>query len=150
MTAQTPAQEELIEKLAAVEHQRWADWQKWCNKVLRQELGDSNQIEKVLVRWDRQIATPYAELSEQEKQSDRDQVMRSWPLVQEAVAQATKEAEVAARVDERENMKFVCDDGKETHIPFNLYRYTGDGLLLTWEEREKQLAALRQPEGGQE
>lgn len=75
---------ELIEKLAAIEHQRWADWQKWCHKVLREELnpnGVHNDLEDVLVRWDKQIATPYAELSESEKQSDRDQVMRYWPLI---------------------------------------------------------------------
>jgi len=27
---------ELREQLAAIEHERWADWQKWCHKVLRE------------------------------------------------------------------------------------------------------------------
>lgn len=37
-------------------------------------------------RWERQIATPYAELSEAEKNSDREQVDRYWPLVSYSVA----------------------------------------------------------------
>lgn len=89
---------ELIEKLAAIEHERWADWQKWCHKVLREQLnpnGCSNDLEDVLLRWDKQIATPYADLSEAEKQSDRDQVMRYWPLVQAHNARIKKQAEMA-------------------------------------------------------
>lgn len=75
---------ELKEKLAAIEHERWADWQKWCHKVLREELRYNDMetnLEEILSRWDKQIATPYPELSEQEKQSDREQVERYWPLI---------------------------------------------------------------------
>ena len=61
--------EEIVEKLADIEHQRWADWQEWCHKVLRENIEELG-LEKILERWDRQIATPYSELSEEEKQSD--------------------------------------------------------------------------------
>lgn len=87
----------LIEKLAAIEHERWADWQRWCNKVLR-ENNPSHEQGDVLERWDRQIETPYAELSEKEKQSDRDQVMRYWPLIKARDAQR----EVEIRREERQ------------------------------------------------
>lgn len=86
---------ELIEKLAAIEHQRWADWQKWCHKVLRENNPSSEQGD-ILERWDRQIEASYAELSEEEKQSDHDQVMRYWPLI---VAH-DQEVSDAARIDE--------------------------------------------------
>ena len=69
----------LFEKLAAIEHIRWADWQKWCHKILRENCP-SPELEKVLERWDRQIKTPYKDLSEKEKDSDREQVMRYWDL----------------------------------------------------------------------
>ena len=72
--------DELFEKLAEIEHQRWSDWQSWCHKILRENCP-SPELEKVLERWDKQIATPYSELSEQEKDSDRDQVMRYWDLI---------------------------------------------------------------------
>lgn len=87
--------EELKEKLAAIEHERWADWQKWCHQVIR-ENGPNLQTENVLMRWDRQIETPYAELSEKEKQSDREQVDRYLPLINLYI----EERERLARISE--------------------------------------------------
>ena len=46
----------LFEKLADIEHQRWASWQKWCHKILRENCP-SLELEKVLERWDKQIKT---------------------------------------------------------------------------------------------
>ena len=70
----------LFEKLAEIEHERWADWQSWCHKVLRENCP-SPELEKVLARWDQQITTPYKDLTENEKDSDREQVMRYWDLI---------------------------------------------------------------------
>lgn len=95
MSAVNPTQDnildELIEKLAEIEHERWADWQKWCHQVLRENCP-SPELEAVLERWDRQIATPYSELSEAEKQSDRDQVARYLPLLQNHINKQVEEA----------------------------------------------------------
>lgn len=85
--------EELKEKLAAIEHERWADWQKWCHQVIR-ENGPNLQTENVLMRWDRQIETPYAELSEKEKQSDREQVDRYLPLINLYIEEKIKEGKL--------------------------------------------------------
>ena len=71
---------ELFEKLADIEHQRWASWQKWCHHVLRLECP-SPELEKVLQRWDKQIKTSYKDLTEKEKESDREQVRRYWDLL---------------------------------------------------------------------
>jgi len=78
---------ELREQLAAIEHQRWSDWQKWCHKVVR-ENNPSSETLKVLERWDKQIATPYEALSRKEKDSDREQVDRYMPLIAQAVREA--------------------------------------------------------------
>jgi hypothetical protein len=75
---------EFVEKGADLEHQRWARWQKWCHKVLRKECP-SPELERVLARWDRQIATPYSKLSEKEKESDREQARAYLPLVEEII-----------------------------------------------------------------
>lgn len=53
---------ELREKLADLEHQQWAHWTRYMLNNLTPE-----NIE----RWQRQINTPYKNLSEKEKQSDR-------------------------------------------------------------------------------
>jgi len=73
--------EELRQKLASIEHERWADWQKWCHKVLREQVPYSPELELVLTRWDKQIETPYSGLSDKEKASDMEQVDRYWHLI---------------------------------------------------------------------
>ena len=74
-------QDQLFEKLAAIEHERWADWQKYMHSKCHRN-GGALVIPTVLVeQWERQISTPYAELSEEEKESDRDQVRRYWDLI---------------------------------------------------------------------
>ena len=80
VTFENMSQKNLLEKLAEIEHGRWSDWQAWCHKILRENCP-SSELEKVLERWDKQIATPYSELSEKEKESDRDQVRRYWNLI---------------------------------------------------------------------
>jgi spore cortex formation protein SpoVR/YcgB (stage V sporulation) len=69
--------EELLETLAAIEHQRWADWQKYVHSKGKEYRDNTFRLPHDLYRqWERQIATPYAELSEAEKESDREQVRR--------------------------------------------------------------------------
>jgi len=77
-------QDDLFEKLAAIEHERWADWQKYLHShgiPNTQGKGYLCLPMGLIKHWERQIATPYAELSEQEKNSDREQVMRYWSLI---------------------------------------------------------------------
>jgi hypothetical protein len=42
-------------------------------------------IPAALVQWENQIATPYSELSEAEKESDREQVRKYLPLIVSAL-----------------------------------------------------------------
>jgi len=73
----------LFEQLAAIEHARWAHWQRYMHSKCIHNPDGSLAIPAALVaRWEGQIATTYAELSEKEKQSDRDQVDEYWPLIQ--------------------------------------------------------------------
>ena len=69
----TKEMEELREKLADIEHQRWADWQKWVHSKIECSTDDGyGKIPLWLIdRWEEQIATPYSGLSEREKDSDR-------------------------------------------------------------------------------
>jgi hypothetical protein len=77
-------QKSIMEKFATMEHERWAKWQKYMHsKMVEEEKFEEGKhfktgnyvLPKALFeRWERQIATPYSELSEEEKQSDRDEV----------------------------------------------------------------------------
>ena len=53
---------ELIEVLADIEHKQWAHW----TRYMLDNLTPEN-----IARWKRQTATPYAELTELEKESDK-------------------------------------------------------------------------------
>ncbi len=75
---------ELKEKLAAIEHERWADWQKYLHsRGIEDKSGEGYLcIPMGLVKhWERQIATKYEDLTEEEKDSDREQVDRYWDLI---------------------------------------------------------------------
>lgn len=60
------------EALAAYAHNAWAGWMQWLFKfgTLNDDgtfTMDANKVE----RWQRQMNTPYAELPENEQESDR-------------------------------------------------------------------------------
>jgi len=90
---------ELIEKLAALQHEVWAHWTKYMLDTLAPLFGNNimteNQVRAIfelvpaeganaehiqktkdafatIDRWRRQIETPYADLTEKEKDSDRE------------------------------------------------------------------------------
>jgi len=66
---------ELRERLAAVQHAIWAHWMKYLFSVGAVRGKDKAHIiyPQNVARWKRQMKTPYSELSEKEKESDRDQ-----------------------------------------------------------------------------
>lgn len=73
----------LLEELAAIEHQRWAHWQAYVHgNGARQPDGSLVLPAPLVERWERQIRTAYRELSEAEKESDREQVRKYLPLLE--------------------------------------------------------------------
>ena len=67
-----------MEKFASLEHERWAKWQKYMHSKFIEDSRENSEYvclpKELFQRWERQINTPYSELSEQEKESDREQV----------------------------------------------------------------------------
>lgn len=81
--------EQLTEVLANIEHERWAHWQRYLHDHCVRAPDGSLVIPADLVaRWEHQIACPYSNLSESEKNSDRDQVRRYLPIILEALGNA--------------------------------------------------------------
>ena len=75
-------QKELIEKLAAIEHERWAHWQRYLHSQCLENGDGSLTIPTDLVKkWNKQIETDYFSLTESEKESDREQVLKYLPLL---------------------------------------------------------------------
>ncbi len=75
----------LIERLAAIEHERWSHWQRYLHEKGQRRPDGSLLLPGELVsRWERQMSMPYSELSTDEKSSDREQVQRYLPLIKMA------------------------------------------------------------------
>jgi len=74
---------ELLEKLAALEHERWAGWMRYLFTK-----GEDLPNGLVLLggnwadRWRRQMDTPYEQLSEAEKESGRKEVRKTLELLE--------------------------------------------------------------------
>ncbi len=66
------SESEIVEALAALEHERWSGWEKYRQRV---DNPDSR------ARWKRQRETMYAELSEREKESDRVEARKTLALL---------------------------------------------------------------------
>ncbi|QHK22551.1 hypothetical protein GU243_23585 (plasmid) [Pseudarthrobacter psychrotolerans] len=80
--------EELMQRLAEAEHERWAHWQQYVHDQCAPGEDGALVIPAELVaRWNAQIATPYAELSSKEKESDQEQVRRYLPIIVDALTQ---------------------------------------------------------------
>lgn len=78
------ALERSIDRFADVEHQRWVHWQRYMHSHCKQLEDGSLVIPRDLAsRWQAQIETPYEGLAEREKESDREQVRKYFPLLQE-------------------------------------------------------------------
>lgn len=76
----------LIETLASIEHQRWARWQAHLHgKSIKQADGSLTIPAHLVERWQRQMGTPYEQLSETEKDSDREQVREYLSVIRDAL-----------------------------------------------------------------
>ena len=76
--------QELIEKLAEKEHGSWSHWMKYLFSQCTNNDDGSMTIPTALVdQWHTQARTSYADLSEREKQSDRNRVNLILPIIEE-------------------------------------------------------------------
>jgi len=73
---------ETREILAAEAHDAWSGWMEYLFTKCIQNTDKSVTIPKSMVdRWKRQLDTPYAKLSEQEKDSDRKEADRYLKII---------------------------------------------------------------------
>ena len=83
---------QLLEQLAAIEHDRWAHWQRYVHDHGQLQPDGSVILPANLVeRWERQIRTPYDDLADSEKDSDREQVRKYFPILERWLQQNREE-----------------------------------------------------------
>lgn len=73
---------DLLERLAALEHERWSGWMDYQAKMIDQVHRVT--AERFPDRWARQARTPYNQLSESERESDRDEVRKTLDVIRAA------------------------------------------------------------------
>ncbi|SDQ22340.1 hypothetical protein [Leucobacter chromiiresistens] len=74
--------EQTVDRLAAIEHERWAHWQEYVHSRCERRADGSLVIPPELVaRWESQIRTHYSDLSTEERESDREQVLKYLPVI---------------------------------------------------------------------
>lgn len=65
----------IIETLADIEHQRWSNWQKYLHSKCKRDKNDNLIIPANYVKnLEKLIKTNYKDLTEKEKNSDREEV----------------------------------------------------------------------------
>jgi hypothetical protein len=79
--------EAALERLASIEHDRWSHWQRYMHsKADRRPDGSMVICADLVAQWSRQIETPYEALTNDERESDREQVRRYLPAIVDALA----------------------------------------------------------------
>ncbi len=77
-----PTHDELREALAALCHEQWTGWMHYLfSKSPTNAIGQRTIPREWVSRWQRQMDTPYAQLSEPEKNSDREEADRVLSLL---------------------------------------------------------------------
>ena len=93
--------ENLLENLAELEHKQWAHWTKYMLERLEQleaeqDAHDPYKVMHQKENWRRQIATPYSELTEKEKDSDRSWASKSLEITAKQLDAILEEMETRA------------------------------------------------------
>lgn len=69
--------QQQLEQLADVQHEIWSHWMKYLFSVSTiNEQGECVIPTEYVERWQKQAHTSYAELSEKERESDREQARK--------------------------------------------------------------------------
>jgi len=74
--------ENIREQLAALAHEQWSGWMQYLFSKCERSLSQQVVIPYWAVeRWRRQMTTPYADLSEEEKNSDREEADKMLAII---------------------------------------------------------------------
>ena len=87
---------DLREQLAELSHEQWSGWMEYLFSLTAPELQAGRRCEVIppdlVERWKRQMKTPYTQLPENEKESDRKEADKAIRLLNELHAVALEAA----------------------------------------------------------
>jgi hypothetical protein len=92
----------MREELAALAHDQWAGWMRYLFDLSRDNPDGTITVPSKLVeRWRRQMATPYAQLPPNEQDSDRVEANRVLAVLSTYVKLEVLEMEVQNAIEAR-------------------------------------------------
>jgi hypothetical protein len=104
--------DELVERLANYAHEAWSGWVKYqFEKGVINQDGTFTMPKWAVDRWQRQMNTPYAELPEEEKNSDRleaDKMVECFPTLSALRAENARLREIV-----KDLLSLVREDDNE-------------------------------------
>ena len=78
--------DELLETLADIEHTRWSGWQEYLHsKCVKNQDGSLAISASYAQNLERLIKTPYSDLTEKEKESDRAEARKTITVIATAI-----------------------------------------------------------------
>ena len=88
---------DLLEKLAALEHERWAGWMRYLFSFCEFWLSpETPEVRRALIRWLRQAATKYNHMPPDERESDRVEARKTLSVIQTHLLTPAAEPEKGA------------------------------------------------------
>ena len=101
----------MREKLAELCHEQWSGWMRYLFSFTSAPLGGAFVISASLVkRWKRQMSTPYSELSEEEKDSDRKEADRVLKILEDAPVKHCRHIDLTAGNEDGEIAQRIYHD----------------------------------------
>lgn len=134
-----PELEALRRSLASIEHERWADWQRYMHSLCtRNDDGSLTIPANSVAHWERQIATHYDDLSEREQASDMEQVDRYWPLIAPLIGlQPAAPVDAIARLVAMEEARAAIEWGDRYYAARDAIQPTDTATVRAWLETIK-------------
>lgn len=134
---------DLTERLADLEHQQWAHWTQSMLQVLDPILIDNGVVREkeekealdAIERWRRQIQTPYAELSEADKENNRTWARGTLEAIEGEPIDPKIEALYKRLENQRQEARFHIEAAFDMHMKMldsvsNLVSPMADAVLM--------------------
>ena len=112
--------EDMIEKLSDIEHDRWCNWQKYLHSCcIKNQDGSLTIPKKYVEHWKYEINTKYKDLPENIKESDRKEVYKIIPIIDEYLRYQLEEKEKVIdniRLFLKENKSYEYESEKTSYL----------------------------------
>jgi len=127
----------LVEQLAAIEHERWASWQSWLHSQLIKTKDGLLMTPEYYEHLEYQIAADYSELTEKEKESDREQVRRYLPILTNQI----EIEKLRARIETTKHIIEICEGVIESWSKhaYSMESMANDTLVYSGKAERKHL-----------